>query len=275
MIKIVRAMPARIQENGIGYSVLWFGKIVDGYDVPVLNEREVRASAGIFFFLALVSFMHSWLVGEFLYTKIFVVAFGLDFIVRVLVNPEFAPSLVVGRLIVSGQNPEYVDAAPKRFAWTFGLLLAVVMSYLLVVNDVKGPLNLVVCATCLIMLFCESAFGICLACKLYNLVLRKQTRYCPGGVCTVRHSYLKTLTIAQVAAVVTYALLIIISFPIISRYSRTLAREKAVRLESDSDECTPPDWAIKIGHAEMWKLHHGCKDSQNQFFPVDTEKSDL
>ena len=275
MAKNVWVMPGRNQENGMEVRVLSFGKSVDGYNVPVLNEREVRASAGIFFFLALVSFMNSWLAGEFLYTKIFVVAFGLDFIVRVLVNPEFAPSLVIGRLIVSGQNPEYVDAAPKRFAWTFGLLLAVVMSYLLVVNDVKGPLNLVVCATCLIMLFCESAFGICLACKLYNLVLKKQTQYCPGGVCTVRRSYFKTLTITQVVAVVTYALLIIISFPIISRYSRTLAKEKAVRLESDRDECTPPDWAIKIGHAEMWKLHHGCKDTQNQFLPVDTENSNL
>jgi hypothetical protein len=23
-------------------------------------------------------------------------------------------------------------------------------------------------------------------------------------------------------------------------------------------DCTPPDWAVKIGHAEMWKLHHNC-----------------
>jgi len=29
-----------------------FGETIPGYDVPVLNEREVRAAAGILFFLA-------------------------------------------------------------------------------------------------------------------------------------------------------------------------------------------------------------------------------
>lgn len=28
---------------------------------------------------------------------------------------------------------------------------------------------------------------------------------------------------------------------------------------ADSKDCTPPDWAVSIGHAEMWKLHHNCK----------------
>ena len=25
------------------------------------------------------------------------------------------------------------------------------------------------------------------------------------------------------------------------------------------DDCTVPEWAIKIGHADKWKLHHNCK----------------
>ena len=24
-------------------------------------------------------------------------------------------------------------------------------------------------------------------------------------------------------------------------------------------KCTPPDWAVAMGHAEMWKLHNNCK----------------
>ena len=32
--------------------LLQFGETLDEYDVPVLNEREVRASAGILFMLA-------------------------------------------------------------------------------------------------------------------------------------------------------------------------------------------------------------------------------
>ena len=38
--------------------IIQFGETVEGYDIPVLNEREIRAAAGIFF-LATFS---SWLV---------------------------------------------------------------------------------------------------------------------------------------------------------------------------------------------------------------------
>jgi hypothetical protein len=28
---------------------------------------------------------------------------------------------------------------------------------------------------------------------------------------------------------------------------------------SNSTNCTPPDWAVAIGHGDLWKLHNGCK----------------
>ena len=34
-----------------------FGEMVAGYDVPVLNEREVRSGAGILFFVTIVVFL--------------------------------------------------------------------------------------------------------------------------------------------------------------------------------------------------------------------------
>ena len=34
-----------------------FGEHVAGYSIPVLNEREIRASAGILFVFMLISFM--------------------------------------------------------------------------------------------------------------------------------------------------------------------------------------------------------------------------
>jgi hypothetical protein len=27
----------------------------------------------------------------------------------------------------------------------------------------------------------------------------------------------------------------------------------------EKDKCTPPEWAIKMGHKDMWLEHHGCK----------------
>jgi len=47
-----------------------FGNRLDGYAVPVLNERAVRAAAGIVFFFAMVSFMNAWLIGNFQPTRV-------------------------------------------------------------------------------------------------------------------------------------------------------------------------------------------------------------
>jgi len=34
-----------------------FGETVEGYNVPVLNEREIRASAGILYFFMFLAWM--------------------------------------------------------------------------------------------------------------------------------------------------------------------------------------------------------------------------
>ncbi|NTV85937.1 MAG: DUF4395 domain-containing protein, partial [Burkholderiaceae bacterium] len=143
-----------------------FGDKIDGYAVRVLNERAVRASAGILFFLALIAFMNAWLVGNFQPTRVFVVLFLVDFTIRIFINPRFAPSLIVGQWVVRKQQPEYVGAPQKRFAWAFGFLLALAMLFLMVINHVIGPINLIVCASCLLLLFFETAFGICIGCKV-------------------------------------------------------------------------------------------------------------
>jgi len=67
-------------------NVFKFGEQIEGYDVRVLNERAVRASAGILFFLAIIAFMNAWLLGNFQPTRVFVVAFLLDFSMRIFIN---------------------------------------------------------------------------------------------------------------------------------------------------------------------------------------------
>jgi len=97
-----------------------FGETVEGYNIPVLNEREIRASAGILFLFLFISWMLIIFKENFILIKYFNLIFLTDFIIRVFINPKFSPSLIVGRLIVSRQNPEYVGAAQKKFAWTIG-----------------------------------------------------------------------------------------------------------------------------------------------------------
>jgi len=188
-----------------------FGEDVEGYDIPVLNEREIRAAAGLLFLMLFISLMLILFRGEFLLFKYGITIFLTDFVLRVFVSPRFSPTLIIGRLIVGRQQPEYVGAAQKRFAWIIGLVLATIMFVLLVVANAVSPITGIICLVCLIFLFCESAFGICLGCKFYPLFHRTKAQYCPGAVCEVkpRQSIQRTsaVQISVVFGLVVYAAL--------------------------------------------------------------------
>jgi hypothetical protein len=236
-----------MEENIMG-KILGFGETMAGYDLPVLNEREVRAAAGIMFFGALVSFMNAWLAGNFQLIRVFVVAFLIDFTLRVLINPRYAPSMVLGRLAVAHQAPEWVGAPQKRFAWSIGLALAAVMLYLVIIERVVGPLNLAICSLCLLLLFFETAFGVCLACIVYNAFHRERARHCPGGVCaTQTRLRIGAAPLVVLAAFATIITLVAYSLPTDAPTAATV-----------DPRCVVPDWAKAIGHEEMWKLHNNC-----------------
>lgn len=165
--------------------IVEFGENVEGYSIPVLNEREIRASAGILFVFMLISLMLILFKGNFLLIKYVVTLFLTDFIVRVFVNPNFSPTLIIGRLIVSKQVPEYVGAAQKKFAWTIGIALATIMFILIVVINSYSIITGITCLICLVFLFFESAFGICLGCLFYRWYYKKKAQYCPGEICDV------------------------------------------------------------------------------------------
>jgi hypothetical protein len=165
---------------------IYFGEIVAPYDVRVLNEREARAGAGILFLFAVTSFMNSYLLHEFIFTQIFVTVFMIDFIIRIFINPKFAPSLLLGRVMVQNQIPEYVAAPQKRWAWFIGLYLSIIMFLLIVVFNVMTPIKIFICLLCLLLLFSEAAFGICVGCKIFNILYKENPKLCPGGVCEIR-----------------------------------------------------------------------------------------
>ena len=162
-----------------------FGENVEGFQVPVLNEREVRASAGILFLAAYTSLLLVMFKGNFIPAKFFVFIFLTDFIIRVLINPKFSPTLLIGRLIVKNQRPEYVGAPQKKFAWIIGLVLAVLMFFFLVILNTYSIITGLICLICLIFLFFESVFGICLGCIFYNLLYKEKAKYCPGNICEI------------------------------------------------------------------------------------------
>lgn len=167
-------------------NVKQFGETVEGYNIPVLNEREIRASAGILYFFMFLAWMLVIFEERFFLIKLVNTIFLIDFIIRMFISPKYSPSLIIGRLFVSNQTPEYVGAAPKKFAWTIGLVLASIIFLLLVVMNSTSIITGIICQICLIFLFFEAVFGICLGCKFYPLFHKEKTQYCPGDICVVK-----------------------------------------------------------------------------------------
>ena len=250
-------------------SLFTFGERIDAYAIPVLNERAVRAAAGIVFFFAIVSFMNAWLIGNFQPTRVFVVAFLVDFTLRIFVNPRYAPSLILGQWVVRKQQPEYVGAPHKRFAWAIGFVLALTMLYLVVIKHVIGPINLIVCSACLVLLFFEAAFGICIGCKVYNWFNKEKAQLCPGGVCEIGPASGTGGSLAQGVVVLGFVGLVgawtswvLGHDPYVQATEAVLAAPTAQATPIDpaeAERCKVPDFAKALGHEEKWKLHNNCK----------------
>lgn len=267
--------------------VFEFGELVEGYSVRVFNERVVRAAAGLLFFPALIAFMNAWLIGNYQPIRLYVVLFLIDFTIRLFINPRYAPSMILGQWFVRKQQPDYSGAPQKRFAWGIGFVLAVVMAYTMVFGGVIGPINFFSCLICLTLMFFESAFGICIGCKIYNMIYKNQAQLCPGGVCEMPPAPNSGLRWPQVAVLGLFFANIFFIAPII--YSRgTLQTGPAMGIQrgattqtpsdtiaantgnaanaqlsaaelAEIERCKIPDFAKKIGHEDKWKLHNNCK----------------
>ena len=188
-----------------------FGEEVSGYNIPVLNEREIRASAGILFVFMFVSLMMIIFKGNFVMIKYVIMVFLTDMIVRVFISPKYSPTLIIGRLIVGRQNPEYVGAAQKRFAWMIGIVLATMMFFLMVVLNSYSVVSGLTCFVCLIFLFFESAFGICIGCVFYKLFYKEKAQYCPGEICDVKAKQdIQKVSLNQVVIVLAFIAVIIL-----------------------------------------------------------------
>ncbi len=166
--------------------IFQFGENVKGYNIPVLNEREIRAAAGILFLMMFIAILTVILKGNFLLLKYAIVIFLADMSIRVFVNPRFSPTLILGRWIVRNQTPEYVGAPQKKFAWVIGFALAVIMLVLQIIVNSYSPITGIICMICLVFLFFETSFGICLGCKFYPLFFKDKVQYCPGEVCEIK-----------------------------------------------------------------------------------------
>ena len=191
-------------------STLQFGEEVEGYQIRVLNEREIRASAGIWFLATFAALMAIIYKANFVLIKYVITLFLADFLVRVFISPRYSPTLIIGRMMVSNQVPEYVGARQKKFAWTIGLILSATMFVLMVIVNSFSPISGIICMLCLLFLYFESVFGICIACKFYKFFFKEKVQYCPGEVCNVKSKQeIQKVSPAQVLVVIAFIMFVV------------------------------------------------------------------
>lgn len=168
---------------------------IDGKPAPygVVNERSVRATAGIMFLIGILTFFRIRLTGDYTVLMVVVPLFWLEFLLKTILGPKYSIFGILGRFATKKQKPEWVGAAQKRFAWGLGLGLASTMMVVSVGLQIRGWLPFAICMTCLTFMWMESALGICVGCKIYAWLQRagvigvpEHPPACPGGACSVQ-----------------------------------------------------------------------------------------
>jgi hypothetical protein len=114
----------------------------------------------------------------------------VDFTIRVLTGlTPYSPFGVLGTLLVRNQKPEWVGAAQKQFAWSIGIAVALMMTFITNLN-ITGALPLTFCMICMALMWMETALGLCVGCQIYQWLVRrrilKTTEFppvCAGGLC--------------------------------------------------------------------------------------------
>ena len=161
------------------------GKMVPGFAVPVINERAVRVAAGLLFAFGAFAWVSAATSGNIGYMKTFGMLFVIDMALRVGLGDRWAPSLILGHVLTMKMEPDWVGANQKLWAWGLGLGMAT--TFCVITGYTSAPMwvTLTLCAMCLVLLGLEAFFGICVGCKLQNLVARVWPKYTPGGTCSV------------------------------------------------------------------------------------------
>lgn len=178
--------------NAVGYQFVDLYMDSNHVTYQVVNERAVRAAAGLMMATAGLAVILAFFKQIYLPIRIFTVVAVFDFAVRQVSGLSIlSPFGILGNFLVRNQRPEWAGAKQKLFAWALGLIMASFTAYLVNTGQ-NGPLSFTLCLICISLMWMEASLGICLGCKVYNLLLKwkiipqpEVKPACPGGVCAI------------------------------------------------------------------------------------------
>ena len=174
-------------------SVFSFGYYIDGRSFKVLDERRMRASAGIMFLAGLIASINGFVLHKYEIIPWLMGGLAINFLIGLFINPKFSPTVLLARVFTWRQSPLPIGAIQKKFAWSLGLMLSstiFILSLYLQKDTTYFELVCMLCMICLLLLYLETAFGICVGCKLYDLFIYakllpkpKERPNCMGDSC--------------------------------------------------------------------------------------------
>lgn len=176
-------------------SIFSFGEYIDGKPYKVLDERTMRASAGIMLLTGSIATINGFVLHRYEVIPYVMGFLVINFLIGLFINPKFSPTVLIARVFVRKQTKIPIGAVQKKFAWSIGLLLSstIFVLSLFLIND-SSLFHTVcpLCLLCLLMLYLETAFAICVGCRVYDLFIKlkilpkpKERPNCMGDSCAV------------------------------------------------------------------------------------------
>jgi hypothetical protein len=137
------------------------------------NVGRAVASGGVLMSVAAIAFDQPWIL----------IPLAYGFWARVLAGPRFSPlALLASRVLVPwlGRAPKPVPGPPKRFAQGVGVVFSTT-ALILAFGFGLTTAAWAVVALLVGAAFLEAAFGICLGCRVFSLLMR--VGIIPESVC--------------------------------------------------------------------------------------------
>jgi hypothetical protein len=158
---------------------------------PVVNERAVRATAGIVMVLATLAIALAYFDKNYTLVRVVSVFVAADYALRQVAGlTPLSPIGFLGTFLVRNQKPEWVGATQKRFAWALALSMVLVIA-ILTNAGVRGVGIPLIGITLITLLWFESVVGFCVGCFIYSRLIKADLVHpedapaCGGNSCQI------------------------------------------------------------------------------------------
>jgi hypothetical protein len=158
---------------------------------PVVNERAVRATAGIVMALATIAIVLAYFDKNYTPVRVISIFVAADYALRQIAGlTPLSPIGLLGTFLVRNQAPEWVGATQKRFSWALALSMVLVIA-ILTNAGVRGVGIPIVGLTLIGLLWSESVVGFCVGCFIYSRLIRADVIHpedapaCGGNSCQI------------------------------------------------------------------------------------------